>query len=73
MTSPKDVQQQIDELQSKLAFQDHTIESLNNALASQQAQITDLEQLVKVAVDKLKSLQASQLADASEESPPPHY
>lgn len=73
MTSTKDLQKQIDELQSKLAFQDYTIESLNGALASQQEQITQLERMVKVTVDKLKSLQASHLADASEETPPPHY
>jgi SlyX protein len=68
-----DLQQQIDELQNKLAFQEHTIESLNLALTSQQAQIAKFERMINAITDKLKSLQASNLASADEETPPPHY
>jgi SlyX protein len=64
---------EFDELQSKFAFQEHTIESLNQALAQQQAQITLLERKVSLMSEKLKSLNASNIAHASEETPPPHY
>lgn len=68
-----DLQQQIDELQNKLAFQEHTVESLNLALTSQQAQIAKFERMLNVVTEKLKSLQPSNLANATEETPPPHY
>ncbi|WP_100642612.1 SlyX family protein [Alteromonas facilis] len=67
------LQAQIDDLQSKVAFQEHTIESLNLALTEQQAQLTELKEKFKLVVDKLKSLQHSNIASADEETPPPHY
>lgn len=68
-----ELQQQIDELQNKLAFQEHTIESLNIALTSQQAQMIKFERMLGAVTEKLKGLQPSNLADASQETPPPHY
>ena len=68
-----DAQQQIDELQSKVAFQEHTIESLNQALSLQQGQLIELQRKLDFVVDKLKDLQQSNIANASEETPPPHY
>lgn len=68
-----ELQQQIDELQNKLAFQEHTIDSLNNALTSQQAQMIKFERMLSAVTEKLKGLQPSNLADASQETPPPHY
>ena len=41
--SKQSMQHQIDDLQSQLAFQEHTIESLNQALSSQQQQIAEME------------------------------
>lgn len=68
-----ELQRQIDELQNKVAFQEHTIESLNSALTTQQHQLTQLERKTQMLTDKLKSLQVSNIANASEEAPPPHY
>ncbi len=72
MTKP-DLQTQIDELQSKLAFQEHTIESLNTALSTQQGQIIEMERKLGFVIDKIKTLQQSNIASADEETPPPHY
>ena len=73
MSNNDALQTQIDELQNKLAFPEHTIDSLNLALSDQQNQISQLERLTKVLADKVKSLQTSNIASASEEAPPPHY
>lgn len=73
MNENQDLQQQIDDLQSKVAFQEHTIESLNHALSLQQSQLIDLQRKLDFVIDKLKSLQQSNIANASEETPPPHY
>ncbi|MBT0586201.1 SlyX family protein [Alteromonas oceanisediminis] len=73
MSNNDPLQTQIDELQNKLAFQEHTIDSLNLALSDQQNQISQLQRITKMLTDKVKSLQTSNIATASEEAPPPHY
>ncbi len=69
----KDLQQQIDQLQTQVAFQEDLIEQLNSALANQQVQLDRLSFQMKHTVDRVKQLQPSNIADASQETPPPHY
>ena len=78
--SAEHLQQQIDsansyieELQTKVAFQEHTIEALNDALSSQQKQLDDLAFKVRHVVDRVKSIEPYNIAKQSEETPPPHY
>ena len=78
--SAEHLQQQIDsansyieELQMKVAFQEHTIEALNEALPSQQKQLDDLAFKLRHVVDRVKSIEPSNIAKQSEETPPPHY
>ena len=63
----------IEELQTKVAFQEHTIEALNDALSSQQKQLDDLSFKVRHVIDRVKSIEPSNIAKQSEETPPPHY
>lgn len=63
----------IDDLECKLAFQEQTIEDLNDALTQQQLLITKMQDQMKFVVGKVKNMDNSNLADASEETPPPHY
>lgn len=65
--------QAIDDLQTKMAFQEYTIEQLNDALSSQQHQLDKLQRQISHLVDKLKQLEPSNVAKLSEETPPPHY
>ena len=67
------VLQDIEDLQTKVAFQEHTIEALNDALSSQQKQLDDLAFKVRHVVDRVKSIEPSNIAKQSEETPPPHY
>ncbi len=78
--SAEQLQQQIDsangyieELQTKLAFQEHTIEALNDALSSQQKQLDELTFKVHHVIDRIRSIEPSNIAKQSEETPPPHY
>ena len=78
--SAEHLQQQIDsanhyieELQTKVAFQEHTIEALNDALSSQQKQLDELAFKLRHVVDRVKSIERSNIAKQSEETPPPHY
>jgi len=63
----------IEELQTKIAFQEHTIEVLNEALSSQQQQLDELTYKLRHVIDKVKSIEPSNMAKDSEETPPPHY
>ncbi len=67
------LQQDIEQLQMKVAFQEDTIETLNEALAKQQVQIDQMTFQLGHVIDKVKQIQPSNLADESEETPPPHY
>ncbi|QJR80840.1 SlyX family protein [Alteromonas pelagimontana] len=66
-------EQAIEELQTKLAFQEHTIEELNEALTHQQYQIEKLQVQFKHILDRVKTMEPSNIAKMSEEVPPPHY
>lgn len=61
------------ELETKIAFQEHTIEELNQALVDQQFALDKLQQQVRHLAEKLHSVQPSNVASRAEETPPPHY
>lgn len=67
------MQRQIEELETKLAFQEDTIEQLNQALQSQQLQLDIVQQQLKLLAAKIREGDSSPVASQSEETPPPHY
>lgn len=63
----------IEELETKVAFQEHTMEALNDALAAQQHRFDDMAFRLKHIIDRVKTIEPSNIARQSEEVPPPHY
>jgi SlyX protein len=63
----------IEELESKIAFQEDTIEKMSTEMAAQQQSIYELEVKIRYLADKQKSDASSNIAALSEETPPPHY
>jgi len=61
------------DIESKLAHQEHTIAELNDALSSQQMQISKLEHQVVTLIDRVRSLSESAPAGGTDDDPPPHY
>lgn len=61
------------ELEMKIAFQEQTIEELNQALIHQQFALDKLQQQVRQLAEKLQGMAGSQVASRAEETPPPHY
>ncbi|KOO12947.1 SlyX family protein [Vibrio ouci] len=67
------LESRVNDLECQLAFQEQTIEELNDALSQQQLLITKMRDQMKYVVGKVKNMDSSNLADQSEETPPPHY
>ena len=61
------------ELESRVAFQDSTIEELNDVIVKQQFQMDKLEKNLEIIKAQLKNLAPSPIASEKEETPPPHY
>jgi len=64
---------QLTDLQTRLAFQEESIDVLNRTIARQAQEIRELQQAFKEVVKRLHSLSESNTASESEETPPPHY
>ena len=63
----------MDELETKVSFQENTIEQLNQALIEQQFIIDKMQLQLRYLAQKLKDVQPSNIATQAEETPPPHY
>lgn len=66
------IDERINELESRLAFQDDTIQALNDELVVQQRLIERLQMQV-AALAKRQYEVSSQFGQAESEAPPPHY
>lgn len=65
--------QNIIELETKLSFQENTIQELSDALTAQQERISYLDARISVLTKKLEIATPSIIAEESEETLPPHY
>jgi SlyX protein len=68
-----DIETRIIELETKLSYQDHLIQELNEVVTHQQNQVDRLEVELRRVREHLKSSSSSQIARPEEEVPPPHY
>ncbi|NWA00736.1 SlyX family protein [Pseudomonas gingeri] len=66
------LEDRVTELETRLAFQDDTIQSLNDVLVAQQRVVARL-QLQMAALLKRHEEMMGQFESSEEEAPPPHY
>ena len=66
------LQERVTDLESRLAFQDDTIQALNDVLVAQQRAVERL-QLQMAALLKRYEEMVGQYSSSEEEAPPPHY
>ena len=69
----KELIARVEYLETRVAFQDHTIEQLSLELVTQQKQQEKLRLQLDAVIAKLREGGSSQIARQSEETPPPHY
>ncbi|MGK9065098.1 SlyX family protein [Stutzerimonas chloritidismutans] len=67
-----DTDQRIADLETRLAFQDDTIQALNDVLVGQQKVIERLQAQFELLARRQAELQSS-LGGEPDEAPPPHY
>ncbi|AYA41884.1 SlyX family protein [Xenorhabdus nematophila] len=67
------IEQRFEQLETKLAYQEATIEELNQEVRKQQLETEKLKEQLRLMTDRLKTHQTSIIAPLSEETPPPHY
>lgn len=63
--------ERLERLESRIAFQDQTIEELNAVITEQWTVIEQLRRKLEMMEEQVRS--GSFIADPSSEKPPPHY
>ena len=61
------------ELETRLAFQEHALAEMSDALAESRAENARTQALLRRALEDLKSLRNELHSDPGIEPPPPHY
>tara|TARA_R110002049_G_scaffold260412_1_gene436251 strand:+ start:10291 stop:10497 length:207 start_codon:yes stop_codon:yes gene_type:complete len=61
------------EIESRLAYQDHTLNELNDVVTQQQATIMKLERLCLSMAERVSSLQEAFSEGENGDEKPPHY
>ena len=67
------MEDRIIELETKLAYQEHTIEELNSVVIMQQGEIDRLKCAVEYLLDKVPQIADTNLEKAPANEKPPHY
>lgn len=61
------------ELETRLAFQEHSLTEMSDALAASRAENARTQELLLQALGDLKQLRTLLYSDPGSEPPPPHY
>ena len=71
--TPSALAARIAELEARVAFQEHALGELSDALAEARLEGSRAAATLQRVLDELRQLQATPYADPGIEPPPPHY
>lgn len=63
----------IDALEERLAFQDDTIQTLNDMVSQQQLEMERMRRALELLAKRQADLAAAVPGESAEDQPPPHY
>lgn len=66
-------EKRLEALESKVAFQELTIDQLNQTVVHHELEMSKMREQMRLVADKLKAAAPSMMALQAEETPPPHY
>ncbi len=61
------------DLETRLAFQDHVVQELNDVVVRQQRELDELRRDIEMLRNQLKTLAPALVENRNDETPPPHY
>ncbi|HEX6929028.1 MAG TPA: SlyX family protein [Gammaproteobacteria bacterium] len=61
------------DLETRIAFLEEALQQVSDVVARQENEITRLLNRVKILEEQLRQAAPSLVADAEQETPPPHY
>ena len=67
------LEQRLTELETRLAFQEHALSEVSDALAASRRETARNAELLRRALDDLKQSRGEFFADPASEPPPPQY
>lgn len=67
------IEERLVDLETKLAYQEDTIQALNEVVCEQQKQIDQLAATCKLLVDRIRQLSVTAEMDEILDEKPPHY
>lgn len=67
------LEQRLVELETRLAFQEHALAELGDALAQARLERMRSDELLQAVLSDLRGLRGTLYADVASEPPPPHY
>jgi SlyX protein len=67
------LERRLTELETRLAFQEHALSEMSEALAQSRLETARNAELLRRALDDMKQSRGEFFADPASEPPPPHY
>lgn len=67
------MESRLNDLETRVAFQDDLLETLNTIVAQQQQQLDLMQREIRLLYEQIRTLSPSDIAGNSEQERPPHY
>ena len=73
MSTPQELAERIDTLESRFAFQEDTIGKLNDVIVDQQSRLVQLEKTIRSLLERAADQENAADSIEPDDAPPPHY